>query len=495
MLVEDVRGLAEAGRGDDPFLIAAGHPARQPGGVARWRVREPGLLTALAATVLAAGLLGFAPGAAAEPTGGDAASGEYDALYARAVQRPGDVSLVYKVAEMAIARGDYEAAIGLYERVLDFNPQLVQVRLQLGRLYYRLGSYESARSYLAPLAQSGQLSAVERENVAAYLTEIERRLSPNQWSLYAQAGVRYQSNASYGPSSRIVIGDDVAALLPPSYAAKADGSVFGLAAVRHVYDFGNQRGDVWESNLNVYYSQQFDLQRLNLGFVEFNSGPRFALLPDALPGSSVRAYGIVGGVSLGGASYLGTYGAGASVFLPFHFGTLQPGPAYAPLAIEPFVELRQRDYNDTADYPTAGLQSGEMWTVGANLFGAITDSLRWRVRLAYNDASADVAWYGYDNFAVDLALPFEFEGLWGVKRWVAIPSIGYSRYDFDAANPFVSRFVTRSDDQYRVGLALDVPVHEQFGLLTQVQYTWSDSSLPNYQFNNFSISFGPNVRF
>lgn len=495
MLVEDVCVPVNAGREEELYPLTAGRPER--GADSLGRSRRPKARPAPASAcvaVLVAGLAGFASGAAADPAGG-AAGGEYDALYARAVQHPGDVSLVYKVAEMAIARGDYEAAIGLYERVLDFNPQLVQVRLQLGRLYYRLGSYESARSYLAPLAQSGQLSAVERENVAAYLTEIERRLSPNQWSLYAQAGVRYQSNASYGPSSRIVIGDDVAALLPPSYAAKADGSVFGLAAVRHVYDFGNQRGDVWESNLNLYYSQQFDLQRLNLGFVEFNSGPRLALLPDALPGSSVRAYGIVGGVSLGGASYLGTYGAGASVFLPFHFGTLQPGPAYAPLAIEPFVELRQRDYNDTADYPTAGFQSGEMWTVGANLFGGITDSLRWRVRLAYNDASADVAWYGYDNFAVDLALPFEFEGLWGVKRWVAIPSIGYSRYDFDAANPFVSRFVTRSDDQYRVGLALDVPVHEQFGLLTQVQYTWSDSSLPNYQFNNFSISFGPNVRF
>ncbi|MGR7997242.1 tetratricopeptide repeat protein [Xanthobacter sp. ZOL 2024] len=434
-------------------------------------------------------------GAHAQPATADGAGEDAQALYQRSMRNPGDVRLAYAAAEQAVARGDYEAAIGIYERVVDFDPQLVQVRLQLARLYYRLGSYETARSYFAPLAASGQLSASERENVAAYLTEIERRLAPNQWSLYAQAGVRYQSNASYGPSSRIVIGDDVAALLPPSYAAKADGSVFGLATVRHVYDFGTQRGDVWESNLNLYYSQQFDLERLNLGFVEFNSGPRFALLPDALPGSSVRAYGILGGVSLGGASYLGTYGVGASLLLPFHFGTLQPGPAYAPLGIEPFVELRQRNYNDTADYPTAGLQSGEMWTLGANLFGALTDSVRWRMRLAYNDASADVPWYGYDNFAVDLALPIEFEGLWGVKRWLAIPSIGYSRYDFDAANPFVSRFITRTDDQYRVGLALDVPVHELFGVLTQVQYTWSDSALPNYQFNNFSISVGPNVRF
>lgn len=437
----------------------------------------------------------FSAGAARATEATAVAGEDYDALFLRSLRQPADVALAYRVAGLAVARGDYEAAIGVYERVLYYNPRLTNVRLELGRLYYRLGAYESARSYFASVAGASDLAPGERDSVAAYLTEIERRLSTHQWSVYAQAGVRYQSNATYGPSSRIVIGDDVAALLPPSYQSKADGNVFGLATVRHVYDFGNQRGDVWESNLSAYYSQQFDVQRLNLGFVEFNSGPRLALLPDALPGSSVRAYGIVGGVNLGGSSYLGTYGVGASLYLPFHFGLAEPGPATARLGVEPFVELRQRDYNDTFDYPTAGLQSGEMWTVGANLFGGITSDLRWRVRLAYNDAGAELPWYAYNTFSVDLALPYEFEGLWGTKRWVAIPSFGYTSYSFDAPNPLVSRFVSRNDDQYRVGLALDLPVYEQFGLLTQVQYSWADSSLPNYSFNNFSISFGPNVRF
>lgn len=425
------------------------------------------------------------PALAAQPTVLADADPEFNALFDQSLKRPADVELAFRLARRAVEVGDYEAAIGVYERILFYNPKLVRVRLELARLYYRLGSYESARSYFEPIAQSPELSGQERDNIAAYLVEIDRRLSTNQWSVYGQVGVRYQSNANYGPSSRLVIGQDVGALLPPSAAAQADGNAFALASIRHVYDFGNQRGDVWETNLNLYYSQQFQLQQLNLGFAEFNTGPRFALAPDALPGSSIRAYVLAGGVALGGSGYLGTYGAGVSLYLPFS----------AWFGLEPFAEIRQRDYQSSQDYPTASFQSGEMWTVGGNAFGRITDDWRWRARLSYNDASGDLPWYSYNTFAVDLALPFEFQGLWGVKRWIVIPSVGYTRYNYDAPNPFITKFITEQDNQYRVGLALDVPVHEQWGLLTQIQYSWSTSTLPNYAFDNFSVSIGPNVRF
>lgn len=439
------------------------------------------------AAVLVAAALGFGAGAAsaAQQTAVADADPEFNALFHQSMKRPADVDLAFRLARRAIEVGDYEAAIGVYERILFYNPNLVRVKLELARLYYRLGAYESARAYFDHIAQSPSLTQAERDNVSAYLVEIDRRLETNQWSVYAQVGVRYQSNANYGPSSRLVLGQDVTALLPPGAAAQADGNAFALATIRHVYDFGNQRGDVWESNLNLYYSQQFQLDQLNLGYAEFNTGPRFALLPDALPGSSIRAYAIAGGVTLGGNGYVGTYGAGVSIYAPFSIY----------LAVEPFLELRQRDYQNSADYPTAGFQSGDMWTAGANFSGRVTDDWGWRARFAYNDASGELPWYSYTNWSVDLALPIEFQGLWGVKRWMAIPTVGFSRYAYDTPNPFITRFITETDNQYRVGLALDVPIHEQWGLLTQIQYSWSNSTLPNYAFDNFSVSVGPNVRF
>ncbi len=410
---------------------------------------------------------------------------EFNALFQQSRQRPGDVDLALALARRAVELGDYEAAIGVYERILFYSPSSVRAKLELGRLYYRLGSYESARAYFTPIAGSAALSEAERQGITAYMVEIDRRLSPSQWSVYAQAGVRYQSNATYGPSNGLIFSAGLNGLLPPSFQSQADGNVFGLLSVRHVFDFENQRGDVWESKLDLYYSQQFKVDRLSTGLAEFTTGPRLALLPDELPGSSVRAYGILGGVSLGGDGYLGSYGAGVSLFLPFT-------PAFA---LEPFLEVRQRDYQNSADYPTAGFQSGTMWTAGATLSGRLLDGLGWRARVAYNNADGELPWYGYDNVSFDIAAPYDFEGPWGVRRWIAIPSFGYSRYSYDAPNPFIFPGMSRVDDQYRVGLALDVPVYEQFGILTQVQYSWSESNLPNYTFNNFSVSVGPNVRF
>jgi tetratricopeptide (TPR) repeat protein len=44
---------------------------------------------------------------------------------------------------------DIESAVSTYEQLLFYNPNLASVRFELGVLYYRLGSYEMARSYFA----------------------------------------------------------------------------------------------------------------------------------------------------------------------------------------------------------------------------------------------------------------------------------------------------------------------------------------------------------
>ena len=144
---------------------------------------------------------------------------EFNALFQRSMQRPADVDAGLALARRAVELGDYEAAIGVYERILFYNPTLVQAKLELGRLYYRLGSYESARTYFAPIADAPGLSDQERRSIAAYLVEIDRRLSPSQWSVYAQMGLRYQSNATYGPSSGLLFGPGAGGLLPPAPAA------------------------------------------------------------------------------------------------------------------------------------------------------------------------------------------------------------------------------------------------------------------------------------
>jgi hypothetical protein len=46
-----------------------------------------------------------------------------------------------------------------------------------------------------------------------------------------------------------------------------------------------------------------------------------------------------------------------------------------------------------------------------------------------------------------------------------------------------------------VGLAMDAQLYKNFGLGIRVQYSHTDSTLPNFRTDNFSVSAGPTFRF
>ena len=236
---------------------------------------------------------------------------EQYALFQSILRDPANLDLNFRFAEVSTHLGDYEAAISALERILFYNPNLPQVKFELGVLYFKLGSFQIARTYFMGAIGSPDTPGDVHSRVQAYLAEIDRRLSPNQFSFYAQGGYRYQTNANAGPSSPLIraLGQD--ALLDRQFVNKQDWNAFGFTAIRHIYDFENQRGDVWETSLAGYYAGQFRFTRLNLGLVELQTGPRFAVEPELLPGISVRPYVLTNGVTLGDNRYL-TTGGGVS---------------------------------------------------------------------------------------------------------------------------------------------------------------------------------------
>src|SRR3978361_1077773 len=61
---------------------------------------------------------------------------DYDALFQQMYKSPSNLDVSFKFAEQAVARADYEAAIGALERMLFFNPNLPRVKLDLGVRYF-----------------------------------------------------------------------------------------------------------------------------------------------------------------------------------------------------------------------------------------------------------------------------------------------------------------------------------------------------------------------
>lgn len=426
------------------------------------------------------------PGVAAQSTtspisAASAVQQDYDALFQQMYKNPSDLEMSFKFAEQAVKRGDYEAAIGALERMLFFNPNLPRVKLELGVLYFKLGSFELARSYFQEAIKAADAPDDIRAQVRAYLTEIDRRLARYEFNVFTTAGLRYQTNANLGPSSLMVraLGQD--AILNSAFGKSPDASMFQTLAAHYAYKIGT-RGDAIEASLLGFNSRQYKLNQFNFGLVEVLVGPRFAIGQD----SSLKLYGIGDQVWLGDATYFSAGGAGVSARTPLGDRGI----------LEAFVEHRHRNFSDSTNFPTASQQTGDLLSavVTSDLrFG----SLHWTARAAFEQNRAAFDYFSYKRYSIDTAFPYAFAlPVFGTPhQFVIAPTVGFSWANYDAPNPIIDPFQLRNDWEQRYGAIFDAQVYRNVGLRTQVLYTKIDSSLPNFTIDNFSVSIGPTARF
>jgi hypothetical protein len=413
---------------------------------------------------------------------------EADILFKRILVKPDDLDATFRYSQIETSLGNYEAAIGALERMLFYNPNLPRVKLELGVLYYRLRSYEMARSYFNGAVAAKDTPQDVRDEVATFIVAIDRAVADNQFALFAQFGLRHQSNGNAGPNSPTVQALGQNALLSSQFQRKPDWNAFGITTLHHFYDFGDQRGDGWESDLTAYYARQFKLRNLDLGLVEASSGPRMGLGSGGI--ASVHPYALANIVTLGDADYFGTIGGGASLRVQL------PGA----IELDPGVEYRDRQFRNSSDYPTATLQTGDQWigyAIGSGPL-SITPGLSWQARLALTRDTAAYVPYSYTDLSVDLALPYSFAAPAFARsgaNWTIAPFVGYSHTDYRQPDPIVDPGVTRLDRQWRAGTTLDTTFYQNVGFSLQVQYFRTNSTVSNYRTNDFLVSGGPTIRF
>lgn len=131
----------------------------------------------LIGALLAVGLANAqsAPAQSALPAGDPSAvRALYDTAFQETLRKPADPATLVSFAEIAIAVGDLEGAISALDRLLLIDGDQPDVKLELGVLYFRLGSFEAARSYLEEVGASKRASGTAKERASAYLKEIRR---------------------------------------------------------------------------------------------------------------------------------------------------------------------------------------------------------------------------------------------------------------------------------------------------------------------------------
>ena len=407
--------------------------------------------------------------------------GDYEALFAQMYRNPSDLDVSFRFAHEAVQRGDYEAAIGALERMLFFNPDLPRVKLELGVLYFKLGSYDIARGYLQDAVKGANVPDEIRAKVRAYLTEIDRQLSVHDYSVFLHSGIRYQTNANVGPNGLLVraLGQD--AILDPRFGKQADFNAFQTAVANYAYKL-SRRGDAIELTVIGLNSRQNKLSQYDLGLAEVMVGHRVGLGQN----SSMKYYAIGDQVWLGDATYFNALGGGVSARTSFGDWGMA----------EAFLETRHRRFFNSNNYPTASEQTGDLTSAG--IFSDLRyGGLHWTSRFGFDSNQAIYDFNSYKRYSIDMALPYEFSlGMFGsARQFVVAPTFGYSFARYDAPNPIVDPFVLRRDNEWRVGGIVDAQLIDNIGVRAQLNYFKINSNLPNYTTDNLAVSVGPTLRF
>src|SRR6202041_3509720 len=154
----------------------------------------------------AAALSGFlAASATAQDADRAALEAKKDQLFQQMLTNPAKLDVVFAYADVAAKLGDNEGAVSALEQMLLFNPNLPRVDLELGALYFRMGSFDVAQSYFQKaLAANPPPPPEVKQRVDDYLALITQQQSPTRLTGTFFFGAQYQSDANIAPAGSTI---------------------------------------------------------------------------------------------------------------------------------------------------------------------------------------------------------------------------------------------------------------------------------------------------
>lgn len=446
-------------------------------------LRRLGVL-AIVAAIIAVGQPATAQTAAA----GSERGREYDAAFQAMMQQPANLDVLFKFASVAAQAGDMEGAISALERMLLINPDLPRVRLELGVLYFRLGSYEIANTYLETALASPAVPPDVRARAEQFMAEIRKRQSPSRLFGEIFGGVRYQSNANLGPPTSSVRLFGQTANLNQSSIGNADWGVISSGYVRHVYDLGTQDRAALETQLTGYINRQFQISAANVSIIDLTSGPRFQVLQGIADDVSVKPFFTGGYIWVNDTPFYGAFGAGLEV------GTLLTDKLRNT---SNFVWRRQL-HPDTWYVPTNSQFTG--WEYSGNttfqyqLTEAVSVFTNGNVQRFQTD---NAPWQSYQLYGVGGGMSFRFldpifksELAWSIGL-----SVNLQWWTYDQPDIVVDPSVNRLQNDTILNITLAIPFDERTTFTLSAGRFVRGASLPNYEFVNNSVLMGVGWRF
>jgi tetratricopeptide (TPR) repeat protein len=417
-----------------------------------------------------------APPAGVPPNDAAALRAAYNDAFKAMAADPGNLDKTFRFAELASQIGDLEGAVSALERMLLLNPNLPRVRLELGVLYYRLGSQAAARAYIVRALESPDLPPPVRERAEKVLAMIDKAAAPSKLSGLAMVGLRYQSNANAAPGGDIKIGGIDAHLDQTSTATK-DFNAFALSTLRHLYDLGTQYGDMLDTQLVVYGARQFKRSDVNLAYASLTSGPRTWIYDDTW----ARPYVGLDYVLLDKRTEYFSPTGGMTVEHNFKGGDDVMG------LLGVAGEWQLRRYHNSQVKPFNSDRTGNSWTARGYADVPISRWLTVSGGGGYTWYYARAGYQSYREVQLYGGATASFPGAFGPpeRNWTF--STFATRVWTNYAEPdiTVDPNTAHRDREWRLAATLTAPFADEWALIGQAARNSRSSTVSNYEFVNY----------
>ena len=413
---------------------------------------------------------------------------QYDEAFQETLNKPEDLDVLFRYAGLATRVGDLEGAVSALERMLLINPDLPRVRLELGVLYFRLGSYEAARTYLETALKSPSLPPDVKTKAQEYLAQAVSQSSPSSFSGELFAGWRYQSNANLGPSTSSVLLFGQPANLNQAATGQPDWGFVTSLQVRHRYDFGRQDRSALETQLTAYANTQFQQWQANVILLDLTSGPRFQVFADKFEDFTLKPFITGGYVWVANSPYYGSWGGGleSSVLLADR------------LRNNSVAVFRRQNNQDTSYLPTNSQYRGNAMSASTAFQYELAPTIMLFATGSVQRFDADLtAAQSYWLYGVGGGMAFRFEdplfksGL----PWSINFSASEQWWQYDQPDPVIDPTIMRYQNDTILNLVLAVPFDDRTTFSLSGGRFVRNATVPNYGFVNNSFMFGVSWRF
>lgn len=409
-------------------------------------------------------------------------------LFQQMLRKPSDLDIAFKYADISARLGDNEAAVTALERMLLFNPNLPRVQLELGALYFRMGSFQIAREYFDKAAAAKPPAEVQ-SRINEYLAQIQKLSGGSQFSGFAFFGAQYQTDANVAPGSPNLISpvSSIALSLSNEFVKQADTNIFATTSLFYSYDLETQSHDTIDVIGTAFGNHYFKFGRLDLALGEVTAGPRFNFTEPGLGAqtATTRPYVILNEVGLGGNQYFYTYGVGGELG-----GTFPDN-----LILTSKVELREKRFSNAPDRPVSTGLTGNDKLVSLLGSKAITDNSALTLQFDFLDQSTDNRTFSNYTYAVSGNYRVRYPDPIGALKfpWETVFSLSRSWSLYQAPDPFF--LTTRDDRRWRIGLTQNFQVLDNLTLTVQLQRDIVSSNQALYPYTSNSVLVGPQIRF